>query len=99
MKKIFLLVMITLLFVFPLISAINLKIEEETSDVAMIQDLSMPAVFALKITNDGESDYFMFYNFFGSDTYPKGTVLINSGEAKDVAVGVYPRDDLRQEGR
>lgn len=99
MKKVFLLVMITLLFVFPLISAINLKIEEETSDVAMIKDLSMPAVFNLKITNNGESNYFMFYSFFGSDSYPKGTVPMGMGETKKIEVGIYPREDLKQEGR
>ncbi|HJX50424.1 MAG TPA: hypothetical protein VJ438_03100 [Candidatus Nanoarchaeia archaeon] len=99
MKKRFLLVIVAFFLILPLISAINLEIEEKTSDVAMILGLDMPAIFDLSITNFGESDYFMFYNFFGSDTLPKGTVLINSGEAKDVAVGVYPRDDLRQEGR
>ncbi len=99
MKKIFLLVMITFLFVFPLISAISLKIEEETSDVAMIKDLSMPAIFDLKITNSGESNYFMFYDFFGSDIYPKGTVSMGMGETKNIEVGIYPREDLKQEGR
>lgn len=99
MKKRFLLVIFAFFFILPLISAINLKIEEETSDVAMIIGLDRPAIFDLKITNLGESDYVMFYNFFGSDTLPKGTVLINSRETKDVAVGVYPREDLKQEGR
>ncbi len=99
MKKIFLLVMIMFLFVFPLISAINLEIEEETSDVAMIKDLSRPAVFDLEIANKGEGDYFMFYNFFGSDMFPKGTVPIGMGETKNVKVEIYPRDDLKQEGR
>ncbi len=99
MKKRFLLVIFAFLFILPLISAIDLKIEEETSDVAMIIGLNMPAIFDLKITNPGMADHFMFYNFFGSDTLPKGTVLINGEETKDVAVGVYPREDLRQEGR
>jgi hypothetical protein len=99
MKKRFLLVIFTLFLFLPLISAINLQIEEKTSDVAMILGLDMPAIFDLEITNLGNSDNFMFYNFFGSGTLPKGTVLINSGETKDVSVGIYPRDDLKQEGR
>ncbi len=99
MKKRFLLVMFTLLLFLPLISAISLEIEEANSDVAMIRGLDMPAIFDLKITNLGNADYFMFYNFFGADTLPKGTVLINGGETKDVSVGVYPREDFKQEGR
>jgi hypothetical protein len=99
MKKRFLLVIFLLFFILPLISSTNLKIEQKTSDVAMILGLDMPAIFDLEITNLGESDYFMFYNFFGSETLPKGTVLINSGETKDVEVGVYPREDLKQLGR
>src|SRR4030042_3856325 len=99
MKKRFLLVILAFFLILPLISAMNLKIEEKTSDVAMILGLEMPALFDLKITNLGEPDYFMFYNFFGSDTLPKGTVMIGMSETKDVIVGIYPREDLRQEGR
>lgn len=98
MRKIFFAVMIISLFLFPLVSAINLGVEQKTDDVAMIIGLGMPAIFDLEITNRGGGDYFMFYNFFGSGTLPKGTVLIGGGETKDVEVGVYPRDDLRQEG-
>lgn len=98
MKKIFLFMMVILL-VLPSIFAINLEIEEKTSDVAVIIGLGTPAIFDLQITNRGEGDYFMFYNFFGSDMFPKGTVPISGGETKDVEVGIYPRDDLKQEGR
>ncbi len=98
MRKIFLWVMIIFL-ILPLVSAINLKIEEQTSDVALIKGLDMPAIFDLKITNYGDGDNFIFYNFFGSDIFPKGTVSIGSGETKDVQVGIYPREDLNQEGK
>ena len=80
MKKIFLSVVFIFLFIFPLISSANLEIEQKTSDVAMILGLDMPAIFDLEITNLGESDYFMFYNFFGSDIFPKGTVLIKDNK-------------------
>jgi hypothetical protein len=98
MKKSFLMV-IVLLSILPMMSAVNLNVEQKTSDVAMIVGLDMPAMFDLQITNLGNSDNFMFYNFFGSDTLPKGTVSIANGETKDVQVGVYPRTDLKQEGR
>ena len=64
----------------------------------MISGLDSPATFYLKITNLGSSDSLMFYNFFGSDMYPKGTVPILNGETKEVEVGVYPRADLKQMG-
>ncbi len=99
MKKRFFFVMILLLVAFPLISAANLNVEQKTDDVAMIIGLEMPAIFDLRITNLGAGDYFMFYNYWGSDTFPKGTVLIGGWETEDVQVGVYPRSDLRQEGR
>jgi hypothetical protein len=98
MKKRFLQVMILFLIV-PLISAVNLNVEQKADDVAMITGLDMPAMFELDITNLGNGDSFIFYNFFGSDTLPKGAVDIAGGETKKVDVGVYPRDDLRQEGR
>jgi len=98
MRKIFFTVIIAFLFILPFISAINLEVEQKTDDVAMIIGLGMPAIFDLEITNNGAADYFMFYNFFGSGTLPKGTVLIGGGETKRIDVGVYPRDDLKSEG-
>lgn len=98
MKKIFS-VIIAILLIIPLIPAINLKIEEKNSDVAIITGLNMPAIFDLVITNQGESDNFIFYNFFGSDIFPKGSVSIDNGETKEIEVGIYPRDDLKQEGK
>ncbi len=90
---------IAILVLLPLISAGSLDIEPRSDDVAMILGLNKPAIFDLKITNKGAGDYFMFYNFFGSDMLPKGTVQIGGGETKDIQIGVYPRDDLKQEGR
>ena len=99
MKKGFLIGVILFLIAFPLISAANLEVEQKTNDVAMIIGLDMPAIFDLKITNLGIGDNFIFYNYWGADTFPKGTVAIGGGETKDVQVGVYPRNDLKQEGR
>lgn len=98
MENKFFAVMIISLLIFPLVSAANLETEQKTDDVAMIIGLGMPAIFDLEITNKGMGDNFMFYNFFGSGTLPKGTVQIGGGETKNIEVGVYPRDDLRQEG-
>ena len=96
MKKIFLVMIISIL-VLSLVSA-DLKVEPQADNVAMILGLGQPAVFDLKITNLGSTDSFIFYNYFGSDTFPKGTVTFGVGETKNVQVGIYPRDDLKQEG-
>jgi len=98
MKKIFLVIVITILSL-SLVSAINLKIEKVSENEAMIIGLDQPAIFDLKITNNGDPGNFIFYNFFGTDTFPKGTVYISSGETKEVQVGVYPRTDIKQEGK
>jgi hypothetical protein len=98
MKKIFLGAMITFLLALSLVSAINLKIEPQSDDVAMIYRLDQPAIFDLKITNLGAGDNFLFYDFFGSDIFPKGTVQLGAGEEKLVQVGIYPREDLKEEG-
>ncbi len=98
MKKIFLGLIIIFLLTPSLVSAIDLRIEPQSDDVAIIYGLSQPAIFDLKITNKGSSDNFMFYNFFGSDMFPKGTLSIAVAETKEVQVGIYPRADLKQEG-
>jgi hypothetical protein len=96
MRKIFLGVMILFLLGFSLVSAVDLTIEPQADDVAMIYGLSQPAIFDLKITNNGAGDNFIFYNFFGSDMFPKGTVMIAGGETKRLDVGVYPGTNLKE---
>lgn len=97
MKKSFSIFILALL-ILPFISALNLDIEKASSDEAMVLGLNSPAVFYLNITNLGAADNLIFYNFFGSDIYPKGTVPIGGGETKKVEVGVYPRLDSNQLG-
>jgi len=98
MKKMFFGVMITFFLTLSLVSAISLSIQNQADDVAMIYKLDQPAIFDLNITNNGAGDNFMFYNFWGSDIFPKGTVNIGGMETKQVQVGVYPREDLKEEG-
>jgi len=98
MQKIFFGVIIIFLLTLSSISAISLAIEKQTDDVAMVYGLNQPAVFDLKIKNNGQGDNFIFYNFFGSDMFPKGTVQIDGMETKLIQVGIYPREDLKEEG-
>ncbi len=99
MEKRFLVIVFAAILILPFISAINLNVQQQNNDAAMILGVDSPALFDLHITNNGNSDNFMFYNFFGSDTLPKGTVALPSGETTDVEVGVYPRTDFNQEGK
>ncbi len=94
-KEILILVLILFL---PGVLAIDLKVERISQDDALILGLGKPATFDLNITNLGGSDNFLFYSYFGTETLPKGTVLINGGETKQVLFGVYPRPDLTQRG-
>ena len=89
MKKLFILLMLVL--VLPSVLAISLVIEEQSSNEVMIQGLNEPAFFDLKITNNGASDSFQFYNLLGFSMAPKGTVQINDGETKKIKLMVYPR--------
>jgi hypothetical protein len=99
MKKevgIFILLMFGILQV---VSAMQLEINPVSNDVAMIKGTTMPAVFSLNITNKDSANNFIFFDYFGSDIFPKGTVYIGGGESQIVKVGIYPRNDLKQMGR
>ncbi len=96
MKK--LLFLLILFLVLPYLSAIELDVQKVDSKEVIINGLSEPAIFNLKIKNLGGSDYFEFYNLLGFSMAPKGTVLISTGETKDVQLFIYPRDDLNYNG-
>jgi hypothetical protein len=73
-------------------------VERVSQDDVIILGLGKAAKFDLKITNLGNGDNFQFYSYFGTETLPKGTVLIGGGKTKTVEFGIYPRDDLKQRG-
>ncbi len=98
-KRVLVMLILFSMIILPSVSALTLNVQQETQDVAMIRGLDMPAIFDLNVTNMGPSDNLMFYNFFGSSMFPKGTVQIGGGETKDIQIGIYPRDDMTQTGR
>src|SRR3989344_3801363 len=85
------------LLMIPLISAINLNVEKQSSDEVLILGLNEPAVFDLKITNYGDSDNFMIYNLVGLQMTP-GYVSINQAETKNVPLAVSPIGNLNVRG-
>ncbi len=98
MKKRCLLLMLVLLFICPLILALNLNIEKQSSNEVMIADLKDPAVFNLKITNYGDGDNIEFYNLLGFKMFPIGTTQINRGETKDVELKISPIGEFTNRG-
>jgi len=96
MKKNLILIALILL-ILPLISAINLTIEKQSSNEVLIIGLNMSAVFDLKITNLGPTDTFKFYNLVGLDINPK-TISIIKGETKEIELKVSPIGDLNIRG-
>lgn len=90
------LILTTLILILPSLLAINLEVNQVSSDEVMILGLNQPATFDLQIINNGQSDSFMFYSYFGSNLFPKGTVEIKSGETKDVQLKIYPTENLKK---
>ncbi len=96
MKKTFIFLLI--LLVIPSIFAINIDVEKKSSDEIMIMGLEDPTIFDLEITNQGSTDSFIFYTFFGAGSYPQETILIGQSQTKTIEFGVYPRPDFEQRG-
>jgi len=97
MKKTGIFILLTL-FLFPLIAAVNLNVEGDNLNHAMIIGISSPAVFDLNVTNYGGADNFEFYNLLGFSMAPKGTVYIGQGETKEIQLMIYPRKDISHRG-
>lgn len=98
MKKMLVILFISLLMVIPTVFAINLNVEKTSSNEVLIADINKPAVFDLKITNTGSSDSFSFYNLLGFSMFPVGTTPIAQGETKDVQLQISPISEISQRG-
>ncbi|MDP3966132.1 MAG: hypothetical protein Q8Q04_01225 [archaeon] len=91
-NKIYFLLVLGILLMQPVL-AIDLDVQQISENEVMIIGLQNPAIFELNVTNNGPSDQFTFYTFFGTGLEPKTPVAIKSGESKIVEIRVYPRDD------
>ena len=87
------------LLILPNILAIDLSIAKQSENEVMISDLNEPVTFDLKVTNNGASGKFDFYNLLGfmieSPTEP---VQINAGETKDVQLKISPIGEFKNTG-
>lgn len=89
---------ILILLILPSVLAINIDIEKQDSKGVLIKGIEGPATFDIKVTNNGGSGNFEFYNLLGFSMAPKGTVYIESGETKEIELIIYPRDGLDYDG-
>lgn len=96
MKKIFYL--LAILFVMPTIMAIDLDVEKLSEKEVMIVGLDKPTPFEINITNNGKSDEFKFYTFFGMGIKPDEFIEIASGESKKMTLYVHPIPDTKMRG-
>jgi hypothetical protein len=96
MKKIIYLLVI--LLVMPTIMAIDLDVEKLSENEVMIVGLDDPIPYEINITNNGKSDEFKFYTFFGLGIKPEEFIEISSGESKKMTLYVYPFPDTKMRG-
>jgi hypothetical protein len=75
------------------VSAINLQVEKEIVEDVVIQELDKPAIFNLKIKNNGPEDNFEIYNLHGILMLPE-EFSIEAGKTKEIRLMIYPRKDL-----
>jgi len=92
------LVLLLALFLIQPVLAVNLTVEKVSDKEAMVVGLDTPTTFVLNVTNNGPTDKFSFYTFFGPQSSPTGLVQINSGETKTVELKISQRDDLKLRG-
>lgn len=95
MKKWF--IFLLTLLIIPSILAVNLQIEKLNSEEVMILDLGNSAVFDLKIKNNGPTDDFQIYTFFGSGYSPKEFTL-KENEVKTIQFIISPPYDDSRKG-
>lgn len=97
MKNIFI-VLAILIFALPGVLAINIVVEKQSDNEVYIPEINNPIVFDLRITNNGPSDSFEFYNLVGFEMSPIEKVQINQGETKNVRLQISPIGVLKQRG-
>ncbi|MBA7628021.1 hypothetical protein ES703_35491 [subsurface metagenome] len=96
MRKIFILILV--LLIFPSVLAIDINVEKQSSNEVMIAGLDKPAVFDLKITNLGAASNFQFYNLLGFNILPDEKVHISKGQTKEIQLKIFPIENLKYRG-
>ena len=87
------LIILAILMILPIVLAIDVNVEKQSTNEVMIVDVGEPAIVDLMVTNNGETDSFLFYTFFGQGIEPSQRIDMNSGEIKDIQLKIFPRQD------
>ncbi len=84
--------------ILPAVLAIDVTVEKTSTNEALIVGLGAPAQFTINLTNNGQSDTFSIYTFFGTGLEPKEQITIKKGESKEIILKVFPREDSKIRG-
>jgi hypothetical protein len=94
MKKMVLL-FLAFILVAPFALALDLKVDEVSTNEVYIIGLNEPATFDLSIKNLGASENVNFYSFFTQDLSPKGSVHLEGWETQNVTLYISPPDKIK----
>ena len=89
-KLLFTLLFFAILFLVPLVSAIDIQIEKLCENEVLVIDTGKPVVFDLNVKNLGESEDFNFYNLLGFEMLPSGIIPIGSNSVERVELKLTP---------
>ena len=97
MKKVYLFIVLGILLISS-VMAIDLDVQKVSSNEVMIKGLNEPTTFKINVTNNGPSDEFKFYTFFGKGFEFSSPIHINSGESKIIELKISQRLDVSLSG-
>lgn len=96
MKKIvFFVLLLSFLFILPIISALNIKVDKVDEGSVIIAEINNPAVFNFVITNYDSPDTVEIYSLLPVSMSPVGAFDLPSGTS-NVEVKVYPSSEIRK---
>ncbi|MCW8965114.1 MAG: hypothetical protein OQK82_00290 [Candidatus Pacearchaeota archaeon] len=82
------------LMLLPFCMAMDIDLKKYNSEAVMVQGFDNPAVFNLKITNEGLVDTSVnFLNFLGFVIEPE-SIRLEHGKSKDIEFKIYPKDNF-----
>ena len=96
MKKIIFLALLILL-ITPLVLAINVEVEKQSTGEILIVEFNNPIVFNLSITNLESSDDFEFFNLLGFTMSPE-KIHIGYGETKEIQLEIVSLASINERG-
>jgi len=96
MKKI--IVLLAFLMFLPIISAINVEVEKQSSNEILIPKLDRPVVFSLDIRNLAAVNNFQLYNLLGFEMFPKGTIRIENNQTQNIELKIKPLGEFDYTG-